>query len=87
MGAEIVMPYGDFRNFSLTIFLGLLAYDWLRVIIWFDHMGLRVATLVNLSFIGGDRADEAAGAVSSAMARARASFPMASAASAPGRRC
>src|SRR5277367_2780451 len=43
------------------MFLGLLAYDWLRVIIWFDHMGLRVATLVNLSFLGGDRADEAAG--------------------------
>ena len=40
--------------------LGLLAYDWLRILIWFDHMGLRVATLVNLSFLGGDRADEAA---------------------------
>ncbi len=51
---------GDFRQFSLTLFLGLLAYDWLRVLIWFDHMGLRVATLVNLSFLGGDRADEAA---------------------------
>ena len=51
---------GDFRQFSLTIFLGLLAYDWLRILIWFDHMGLRVATLVNLSFLGGDRADEAA---------------------------
>ncbi len=50
----------DFRQFSLTLFLGLLAYDWLRVLIWFDHMGLRVATLVNLSFLGGDRADEAA---------------------------
>ena len=50
----------DFRQFSLTLFLGLLAYDWLRILIWFDHMGLRVATLVNLSFLGGDRADEAA---------------------------
>ncbi len=49
-----------FRQFSLTLFLGLLAYDWLRILIWFDHMGLRVATLVNLSFLGGDRADEAA---------------------------
>ena len=39
---------------------GLLAYDWLRILIWFDHMGLRVASLVNLSFLGGDRADEAA---------------------------
>ena len=45
---------------SLAVFTGLLAYDWLRVLIWFDHMGLRVATLVNLTFIGGDRADEAA---------------------------
>ena len=43
------------------MFLGLLAYDWLRVLIWFDHMGLRVATLVNLSFVGADRLDEAAG--------------------------
>ena len=42
------------------MFLGLLAYDWFRVLIWFDHMGLRVATLVNLSFIGGDLADERA---------------------------
>ena len=42
------------------IFIGLLAFDWLRVLIWFDHMGLRVATLVNLTFVGGDRADEAA---------------------------
>ena len=42
------------------MFLGLLAYDWLRILIWFDHMGLRVASLVNLSFLGGDRADEAA---------------------------
>ena len=40
------------------MFLGLLAYDWFRVLIWFDHMGLRVATLVNLSFIGGDLGDE-----------------------------
>jgi cyclic beta-1,2-glucan synthetase len=71
-GAEIVMPYGDYRNFSLTVFLGLLAYDWLRVVIWFDHMGLRVATLVNLSFIGGDRADEAAGRFLGAGARTRA---------------
>ena len=42
------------------MFLGLLAYDWLRVLIWFDHMGLRVATLVNLSFVGGDLGDERA---------------------------
>ncbi|HMR30774.1 MAG TPA: hypothetical protein PKA13_08820 [Geminicoccaceae bacterium] len=50
-----------FRLWSLEVFLGLLAYDWLRVLIWFDHMGLRVATLVNLSFVGGDRLDERLG--------------------------
>ena len=61
IGADVGMPPVDFSNFSLTIFIGLLAYDWLRVLIWFDHMGLRVATLVNLSFLGGDRVDVAAG--------------------------
>ncbi len=50
----------EFATWSLSIFTGLLAYDWLRVLIWFDHMGLRVATLVNLSFVGGDVADERA---------------------------
>ncbi len=50
----------DFRTWSLTVFLGILAYDWLRVLVWFDHMGLRVATLVNLSFVGGDALDEKA---------------------------
>ena len=59
-GTDLTQSPGDFRQFSLTIFLGLLAYDWLRILIWFDHMGLRVASLVNLSFLGGDRADEAA---------------------------
>jgi cyclic beta-1,2-glucan synthetase len=54
------------------VFLGLLAYDWLRVLIWFDHMGLRVATLVNLSFIGGDRLDEAAARFLGYGARTRA---------------
>jgi len=49
-----------FRAWSLDCFLGLLAYDWLRVLIWFDHMGLRVATLVNLSFVGADALDEKA---------------------------
>jgi cyclic beta-1,2-glucan synthetase len=47
-----------FRQWSLELFLGLLAYDWLRVLIWFDHMGLRVATLVNASFVVGDLVDE-----------------------------
>ncbi|MFO1075191.1 MAG: hypothetical protein U1E17_21355 [Geminicoccaceae bacterium] len=54
------LPHDGFRAWSLEVFLGLLAYDWFRVLIWFDHMGLRVATLVNLSFIGGDRLDERA---------------------------
>ncbi len=60
---SIVMPAHDFRMWSLVVFTGLLAYDWLRILIWFDHMGLRVATLVNLTFIGGDKADEAAARV------------------------
>jgi cyclic beta-1,2-glucan synthetase len=68
---DIILPPGDFRNWSLTIFTGLLAYDWLRVVIWFDHMGLRVATLVNLSFLGGDRADEAAARFAGHPARTR----------------
>src|SRR6202453_4014601 len=60
IGANVTQNPTDFRQFSLAMFTGLLAYDWLRILIWFDHMGLRVATLVNLSFLGGDRADEAA---------------------------
>ena len=60
IGADVSQSPADFRRFSLPMFLGLLAYDWLRILIWFDHMGLRVASLVNLSFLGGDRADEAA---------------------------
>ena len=47
-----------FRSWSVETFLSLLAYDWVRILIWFDHMGLRVATLVNLSFVGGDALDE-----------------------------
>jgi cyclic beta-1,2-glucan synthetase len=53
---------GEFHDWSLTLFLGLLAYDWLRVIVWFDHMGLRVASLVNASFVVGDWLDEKAAA-------------------------
>ena len=59
-GADLTQSPENFRRFSLLIFMGLLAYDWLRVLIWLDHMGLRVASLVNLSFLGGDRADESA---------------------------
>ncbi|WP_165073823.1 GH36-type glycosyl hydrolase domain-containing protein [Paludisphaera rhizosphaerae] len=43
-----------FRAWSLQMFIYLLAYDAVRVLIWMDHMGLRVATLVNLSFLGVD---------------------------------
>ncbi len=57
-GLAMVMEDSAFRTWSINVFIGLLAFDWLRVLIWFDHMGLRVATLVNLSFIGGDMLDE-----------------------------
>ena len=36
----------------------LLAYDAVRILIWLDHMGLRVATLVNLSFLGMDKLEQ-----------------------------
>ncbi|MGE4551966.1 MAG: hypothetical protein AB7D57_02575, partial [Desulfovibrionaceae bacterium] len=48
----------QFRAWSIQTFLYILAYDWFRILIWLDHMGLRVATLVNLSFVGGDALDE-----------------------------
>lgn len=47
-----------FRAWSLQMFVYLLAFDGVRILIWLDHMGLRVATLVNLSFLGMDRLDE-----------------------------
>ena len=47
-----------FRAWSLQTFINLLAFDWLRIAIFIDHMGLRVATLVNLSFVGVDMLDE-----------------------------
>ena len=72
IGADVGMSHGGFVDFSLTMFLGLLAYDWLRVLIWFDHMGLRVATLVNLSFLGADRLDEASARFIGHGARTRA---------------
>jgi cyclic beta-1,2-glucan synthetase len=72
IGADVGMSHDGFADFSLTMFLGLLAYDWLRVLIWFDHMGLRVATLVNLSFLGGDRLDESAARFIGHGARTRA---------------
>ncbi|GMU45877.1 MAG: hypothetical protein AMXMBFR26_06590 [Porticoccaceae bacterium] len=54
---ELLRADDGFRAWSLELFLGLMAYDWLRVLIWFDHMGLRVATLVNFSFVGMDAVD------------------------------
>src|SRR5205085_2824645 len=47
-----------FRTWSLQVFIALLAYDAVRILIWLDHMGLRVATLVNLSILGMDRLEE-----------------------------
>jgi len=47
-----------FAAWSLKVFMWVLAFDAFRVLIWLDHMGLRVATLVNLSFLGMDRLDE-----------------------------
>lgn len=47
-----------FNAWSLKVFVYILAFDVFRVLIWMDHMGLRVATLVNLSFIGLDKFDE-----------------------------
>ena len=47
-----------FRAWSLQVFTYLLAYDAVRILIWLDHMGLRVATLVNLSFLGLDKLDQ-----------------------------
>ncbi len=55
-----ILPDNEFRAWSLDIFTAILAFDALRVLIWFDHMGMRVATLVNLSFVGGDMLDEQA---------------------------
>ena len=48
----------SFTQWSQHVFLWVLASDAFRLLIWLDHMGLRVATLVNLSFNGMDRLDE-----------------------------
>ncbi|RYB02694.1 glycosyl transferase family 36 [Lichenibacterium ramalinae] len=69
--ADLFLPAGSFKDWSVAVFTGLLAYDWMRVLIWFDHMGLRVATLVNLTFIGGDRLDEVAARFSGHAGRTR----------------
>ena len=75
-----------FRAWSLQVFIALLAYDAVRILIWLDHMGLRVATLVNLSFLGMDTLEQR-------LARCwrrrppPAASPRASSGSPPGRRC
>ncbi|MBU0605997.1 MAG: hypothetical protein KKH77_06895 [Candidatus Omnitrophica bacterium] len=58
---NITMTPEAFKAWSLQVFVWVLALDWFRVLIWMDHMGLRVATLVNLSFIGMDKLDEKIG--------------------------
>ncbi len=55
---NVTMDPSSFQAWSLKIFVWLLACDFFRVLIWMDHMGLRVATLVNLSFIGMNKLDE-----------------------------
>jgi len=55
---SLTLSPAAFRAWSLDTFTGLLAYDWLRIAIYVDHMCLRVATLVNFSFVGADVIDE-----------------------------
>lgn len=55
---DLTMSHAQFQAWSLNVFIYLLAFDWFRILIWIDHMGLRVATLVNLSFIGMNKLDE-----------------------------
>ncbi len=57
IGHDATQTTPAFQSWSLGVFTALLAYDSLRILIWLDHMGLRVATLVNLSFLGMDRLD------------------------------
>jgi cyclic beta-1,2-glucan synthetase len=55
---DLTMSPAAFRVWSLNVFIALLVYDAVRILIWLDHMGLRVATLVNLSFLGMDKLEE-----------------------------
>src|SRR5262249_17036342 len=55
---DATMTPEAFRAWSLHVFILLLAYDTVRILIWLDHMGLRVATLVNLSFLGMDKLEQ-----------------------------
>lgn len=58
MVRRFTLSPAEFVHWSREVFLWVVAYGVFRVMIWIDHMGLRVATLVNLSFIGLDRLDE-----------------------------
>ncbi|MDD7986298.1 hypothetical protein PQO01_15210 [Lentisphaera marina] len=58
IGASFTMTAEQFHSWSLEIFMWIMAYEAFRILIWLDHMGLRVATLVNLSFIGMDDLDK-----------------------------
>lgn len=60
-----------FTAWSLTVFSWIIGYAWFQILIWIDHMGLRVATLVNLSFLGVDRLDERCATFVGAEATAR----------------
>ena len=55
---SITMDATGFTAWSLTVFSWIIGFAWFQVLIWLDHMGLRVATLVNLSFLGMDKLDE-----------------------------
>jgi cyclic beta-1,2-glucan synthetase len=55
---RVFMGDQAFNAWSLGVFTWILVYGGFRILIFLDHMGLRVATLVNLSFIGMDRLDE-----------------------------
>lgn len=54
---SITMNPEAFNHWSVKVFMWVMAYDFFRIIIWIDHMGLRVASLVNLSFIGMETLD------------------------------
>jgi cyclic beta-1,2-glucan synthetase len=61
----------EFTAWSLTVFSWIIAYGGFQILIWMDHMGLRVATLVNLSFLGVDRLDKRCATFVGAEATAR----------------
>jgi cyclic beta-1,2-glucan synthetase len=55
---NLAQDSAGFTAWSLTVFSWVIGFAWFQVLIWLDHMGLRVATLVNLSFLGMDKLDE-----------------------------